>query len=324
VRQSTSAVGVSVELTDAETGNILWSDRIEAPTNALFELQEQIVSRVAVGLAPSVRSAELRRVMRKRPESLTAYDCMLRALHAMRGLDRDDFDQAHSYLARAMDEDPGFALPIAWAARWHSLRIGQGWSAKPAEDAAAALTLANRAIGLDPRNALALAIHGHMQSYLLRRAEDAMECFDQALAVCPSSSIAWTLSSGALSYLNRGADAVRHAERGLRLSPFDPLRFSQRMFLAIAHYVNGTYEEAARWARLSTGENPVHAATLKALAASLVALGRTEEARETAARLLQIEPDLRLGEYARNKLPFRDPALRSRFLTHLREAKLPE
>jgi adenylate cyclase len=324
VRRSETIVRISADLHDAETGGVLWGDRVEAPTGGLFDLQERIVERVVVGLAPSVRGAEMQRAMRKRPESLTAYDCMLRAMDAMRSTDRGEFNRSRGYLAKAMEEDPGFALPVAWAARWHSLLIGQGWSSTPAQDASAAMDLADRALGLDPNNALALAIQGHMRAYLLRRPEEAMEFFDQALAACPNSSLAWTLSSAALSYLGRGSDAVRHAERGLRLSPFDPLRFSQHMFLAIAHYANGTYEDAVWWARVSTSENPVHAATLKALAVSLAALGRAGEAREATAQLLELEPDLRLGEYGRSKLPIREPALRERFLAHLREAGVPE
>jgi adenylate cyclase len=324
VRRSSRSIRVSTELSDTETGAVLWADRIQTSTDGLFELQEQIVERVVAGLAPSVRAAELRRAMRKRPESMTAYDCVLRALHVVRGNDRAGFDIALDHLDNAMEADPGFALPIAWAARLHSLRIGQGWSSAPAEDTATAMALAERAIRLDPTNALALVTQGHVVAFLQRRAEDALELFDQALAACPSSSNAWTLSSATLSYLGRGADAVRHAEQGLRLSPFDPLRFSNRLFLAIAHYANGSYEEATRWARLSNADNPAHAATYKALAASLAAQGRIEEAHAAVARLLELEPTLRLSVYAETKLPIRDPDLRERMLAHLREAGVPE
>jgi adenylate cyclase len=151
-----------------------------------------------------------------------------------------------------------------------------------------------------------------------------MQCFGEALAACPNNAVAWMLSSGTLSYLGQGREAVRHAEQGLRLSPFDPLRFSQRMFLAIAHYANGSHEEAVRWARMSVAENPLHTATLKALIASLVAVDRVEEAREKAAQMLVLEPGFRVGTYARTRLPFRHPELREGFLGHLRRAGLPE
>jgi adenylate cyclase len=223
-----------------------------------------------------------------------------------------------------MAEDPGFALPVAWAARWHSLRIGRGWSSRPAEDAVEAMALASRAVALDRRNALALATFGHLKTILHRDSEGAMECFDEALAACPNSSLAWTLSSATQSYLGHGAEAVRRAERGMRLSPFDPLRFSQRLFLAIAHYASGNHEQAVHWTSASLRENPLHAATLKIRTGVLAAVGRMEEARAAATHLLAVEPGFRLGTYARTRQPFRHPELEQKFLGHLRQAGLPE
>src|SRR5262249_22277125 len=49
----------------------------------------------------------------------------------MSSQDRDTFDRARGFLAEAMAEEPDFALPVAWAARWHSVRIGRGWSPNP-------------------------------------------------------------------------------------------------------------------------------------------------------------------------------------------------
>jgi adenylate cyclase len=223
-----------------------------------------------------------------------------------------------------MTEEPGFALPVAWAGRWHSVRIGRGWSPNPEEDAAQALALATRAAAMDRGNALALATLGHMRSILLRDCDAAMACFEEALAACPNHAVAWTLSSGTLSYLGRGAQAVRHAEQGLLLSPRDPMRYSQLMFLAIAHYANGAHAEALQWIRRSAAENPLHGATLQVLAAALAATGCREEAKEVTARFLVLRPGFSLDAYAQQRIPFRDPALREGFLAHLREAGLPE
>ena len=73
---------------------------------------------------------------------------------------------ADKYLSRAMHLDPSFAMPLAWAARWRSLLVGQRWSTAPADDAKLALDLASRAIDLDRQNSLALATYGHLKSYL--------------------------------------------------------------------------------------------------------------------------------------------------------------
>ena len=318
------SMSVALQLCDARSGASLWSERMRVPAGGLFEMQEEVVRRVVAGLAPQVRTAELQRAMRKRPDSQTAYERMLRALHVMSSADRDTFETARAHLAAAMEEEPGFALPFAWAGRWHSVRIGRGWSPDAEEDAARALDLARRAHALDPANALALATLGHLTSILQRDSEAAWGYFEEALEACPNHALSWTLSSATLSYLGRGEQAVRHAEQGLRLSPRDPMRYAQYMFLAIAHYARGTHEEAVRWIRRSAAENPLHGATLQVLAASLAACGRPAEAREVGARFMALRPSFSLDAYARRRIPFRTPDLREGFLAHLREAGIPD
>ncbi|MFN6956361.1 MAG: adenylate/guanylate cyclase domain-containing protein, partial [Acetobacteraceae bacterium] len=120
VRRAGREMRVQVELSDAQTGSRLWGDRAEATGGGLFTLQDRIVERIVAGVAPHVRAAELQRAMRKRPESFTAYDLTLRGLALIQDLERDRFAEARALFERAMAHDPGFSLPVAWAARWHS------------------------------------------------------------------------------------------------------------------------------------------------------------------------------------------------------------
>ena len=324
VRRSAQAVRVSVELCDTRTGTSLWGEKEQVPLGELFEVQDRIVSHIVAGIAPNVRAAELRAAMRKRPESFSAYDHTLRALHIINSLDRSTFLQAREYLDRAMAEDPNFAMPVAWAARWHNLCIGQGWSANRSEDVAKAVKLAARAIELDRQNALALATYGHLISYLFHECESALVYFDRALRASPSHSLAWLLSAATLGYMGRGEQAVRHAEHGLQLSPFDQSLFYYYAVLNLAHYSNNDYEEAVKWGRMSARENPRYTANYRYLAAALAALGRIDEAREAAANLMELEPDLRLEVLERTRQPFRLPEMRARHMEHLRKAGLPE
>ena len=190
VRRSPRLVRVSVNLCDAQTGISLWADTLETPLGELFEVQDEIVRRIVSGIAPHVRSEEMRRALRNRPESFTAYDFTLRALDVMNALDEEHFPKALQFLERAMAEDPHFSMPVAWAARWHSINIGQGWTRDRDHDAGQALLLASRALELDPDNALALATYGHLRSFLYHEVDTALTYFDRALAACPNSSVA--------------------------------------------------------------------------------------------------------------------------------------
>lgn len=324
IQRLSQGYGVSVELCDTRSGAMLWGERMRVDMEDVFELQDALARKIVMNLAPQVRSVELRRAIRKPPESLTAYDRLLRALYTMGSADRDTFDRARTFLGEAMIEEPDFALPVAWAARWHSVRIGRGWSQNPDDDSAQAYALAMRATTIDPLNALALATLGHMNTILRRDSEAALQCFDDALSACPNHPLAWTLSSATLAYLGQGQEAVRRAEHGLRLSPHDPMRYSQFMFLGIAHYAAGAFEEAVRWQRRSVANNPLHEATLLLLAAALAAVGSLEDARQVTARFLALRPDFSLDRYSRKRLPFFDPTLRGTFAMHLQEAGLPD
>ena len=324
VRRSEKLVRVSVELSDAVSGATLWGEKADVAPGELFELQDHIVRRVVAGIAPNVRAAEMRAAMRKRPESFTAYDYTLQGLHIINSLDKKTFLQAREFLDRAMVDDANFAMPVAWAGRWHSLYVGQGWSANPAEDRIKAIDLAAKAIDLDPDNALALATFAHLKAYLYHDYDSALNYFDRALTASPNHSLAWLLSAGTMSYIGQTKKAIEHAQRGLRLSPFDRGLYYYYMFLTLAYYADGAYEEAVKWGRLALNQNPMYTATHRFFASALVATGNLAEAREVATAMLRLEPDFRLSTYVGTRQPFRITELRDRLIDHLRQAGFPD
>ncbi|MFI5014972.1 MAG: adenylate/guanylate cyclase domain-containing protein [Hyphomicrobiales bacterium] len=322
VRRSPRLIRVSVQLYDAYTGASLWGDTTEIAPEELFNVQDNIITKVVAGIAPHVRASELRVALRKRPESFTAYDYTLKALDVINSLDHRTFHTAREFLDAAMEADRNFAMPCAWAARWHNILIGQGWSSDRREDAAKAIELAERAIGLDRRNALALATCGHLKSFLFHDYDTALVYFDQALAACPNSSLAWIHSAATLAYVGRSEQAIRHAERGLRLSPFDQSLFYYYMVLGLAHYANNSFEAAVKWGKMSASENPNYTANLRVLAASLSALGELDEANRVADQLMRREPQFSVSEWGATLQPFRDEAIKQRYIDDLLKLRL--
>lgn len=319
VRRSGKRLRIFVELCDAETGTALWTDRTEAPLGDLFDIQDSYTSSFAGRIAPHIRGAELKRAMRKRPETMTAYDFVLQALdHVHRDA---TFERAGGLLQKAIEKEPTFALPYAWASWWRAISIRQGWSRDPAADWLAADRLAAKAIDLDPQNALALASYGHLKSMLHHDFDSAELFLESAVQACPNGPVAWVLGSFMQSYAGRGEEALRRAGQALRLSPLDRGRFYCHLALSVGHYVGGQFDEAVTWAQRSVTENPGFTASLRYLAASLAASGRMDEARKVAKDMLAREPKFRLGTYA---TPFRDKAISSLLIERLRLAGLPD
>src|SRR4030095_2731638 len=134
VRRDGDRVRLSAELTDCEAGTAIWSDRLAGEAGDLFKLQDELSARVMATIAPQVQESELRRVLRKHPESLDAYECVLRGLDLMYRFDGDRFPEALKMFQRAMTLDPSYGTAHALAAGWYSVRINQGLSPDPRAD----------------------------------------------------------------------------------------------------------------------------------------------------------------------------------------------
>jgi adenylate cyclase len=290
----------------------------------IFDLQDTLVRSFVAQIAPSVREAEIRRSLRKRPETFTAYDHTLQGLDLLYPIELKNFERAGTLFAMAVETEATFAMPHAWLARWYNHRVGLGWSPSATTDSQRALGLAEKAIRLERRNGLALAICGHIKSFLHRDYDGALDYFDRALAVCPNGSLAWALSSATLTYVGRMADAIQRARHALRLSPIDHGLFYYHAVLSLAHYAAGEYDDAITWGRVARRENPDWTANLRYLAAALVAANRPSEAREVAQALKVRDPTFTVAKYGTIRNPFQDRVQRSLHLDHLRMAGLPE
>ena len=322
VQRAAGRLRIGTELSDAETGAIVFSEKYDGELSALFELQDRISAQVVTTIAPHVRERERVRAMRKHPKNLTAYDLVLQALGLIFQMNKESFSRARGLLQQAMAHDPGYAPAYSYAAYWHMFRIGQGWSPDQAGDNAEAARTAAAAIERDPGDALALAIYGHMQSFIRKDYDTALEYLDRALAAGPSCAMAWTMSSATYGYLGEGATAVLRAEHGLRLSPLDSHVFMHEHILSQAHYINGNYDEAIAWGRKSAQHNRQLTSNLRVLAASLVAVGKVDEAREMARQLLSVEPTFGLRAFAA-RTPLHGATL-DILVDRLRAAGLPE
>jgi adenylate cyclase len=306
IRGMNGRIRISVELLDASTASLLWAESYDAEMKEIFNVQDEIAVKIVGKIATYIRRSEIRQAMRKPPHSLDAYDCLLQALDLLYRLDFASFSRARTFLERAREEDPGYAAPYAYSAHWHMFNIAEGWSTDSDADTGEVIRLSQCAIERDPCNGYALAIQGHARSMFHRDYDAAVDLFDRALAVSPNNSWAWVFSSGTYGFIGDPAAGIARAERAIRLSPLDDQAFFNLCLLAQNHYLNGTFEDAIRWSRKSLSLNPRFGNTVRVLAASLVAVGRHEEAQTLSRYHTQILPRFRVSDYAR-RCPFKEP-----------------
>jgi adenylate cyclase len=183
--------------------------------------------------------------------------------------------------------------------------------------------MAHAAITSDHYNTRALAIYAHNRSFLYRDYDTAVRLFDRALETAPNDANAWMWSTCTQAYIGDGPGSVARAERALRLSPRDALLFRYYSSLCLAHYTNGSYEEAAHWGRLAAHESPNYTANLRFTSAALVELGHVNEARELVGLVMRVQPEFR-AQHVIDRHPYRDLDRRVKIARALITAGLQE
>ena len=314
-------VRLSLEVAEASQGAVIWHRGFDLAVDGLLGAPDELATTIAYAVLPRLRDAELRTALR-RQHDLGAYHLMLEGQRWMSRLERASFDRAGDMLRQAAALDPGFAAPHAALANWHSLRIGQRWSDDPAAEARALEAAVRRALELDGNHARALALLGHNCAILHRDYARAQDLLDRAQDMAPNDAETSLWASPTLAYTGRAEEAVRGAERAIRLSPEDPLLFRYQHFLGIAHYARGAWDEAAEWGMRSMRSNGDYTSNLVMTAAALAAAGRTEEARLAVSRLVALVPSFRVGVTV-TRVAFRDEGMRAQYGRHLIAAGSP-
>ena len=105
VQRGRNRMRVNVQLIDAESGNHLWAERFDKPVADLFDVQDEIVSRLANRLGQELALAEARRAGRSaNPDSMDHYFIGMGFFN--KGMTAELLDKARSHFDRAIDLDP--------------------------------------------------------------------------------------------------------------------------------------------------------------------------------------------------------------------------
>ena len=291
VRGDGHRLRVSCQLIDAATGAHVWADRFERASGDIFALQDDIAQSVVGAIAPSVRRAEIERVKRKRPDSLDAYDLVLRAQPDVDSGMPARVTAALPLLEHALTLEPGYALAHGNAAMCHHclyLRAGLR-----EDNRVASVQYARSALLNGPDDATALTLAGFSLGMDGHDRAAAFTALGAALQISPSTALTHIIGGVILGWAGEAEQAIAWSERGMRLSPFDPWAFAAFDAQSMSYFVLGRYEEACRAAYRSVQANPAHSITYMQLAAALVKVGRIDEARVAAARVMELHPSFR-------------------------------
>jgi TolB-like protein/class 3 adenylate cyclase len=287
VQRGGNRMRVNVQLIDAESGSHLWAERFDKPLADLFDMQDEIVARLAGALNVQLIAAEARRA--EKASNLDSMDLYFEGMAWFnRGLTRDTLAQARICFDRAIIADRDNVDALIGSARTH-VNAGAIREANLRAALLAAEAQSARALSLAPDDARGHMTLGVVYIYTRRAAQGLAEC-EHALALDRNLAQAHANIGLGKNLIGRPEETETHIVEALRLSPRDTMATAW-MFLA-GHAKNqlGLWEQAAEWHQRAIEANRNFWNPYIGLGAALARLGRLDEARSAVKAGLALRP----------------------------------
>jgi TolB-like protein/Tfp pilus assembly protein PilF len=319
VRKAADRVRITAQLNDVTTGSHVWAERYDRDLADVFAVQDEITEAIVAAIVPRIYAAENFRARRKPPDSMDAWDLVMRAMSHYWRVTRQDNVVAQALLEKATTIDPNYGQALGVLAASQTFSAHMGWAdmaavAPVAERAAHAAILAD---GEDPWAHFALGC-----VYLFaRRFDDSLAEFELALRLNPNFSLAQGYYGVTLAYCGRWEEAHLAAQRAIRLSPRDPHSAVYYGIASYAQFVGRNYEEAMRLAREGIRQRGDFVGAHRVLTAAAGMAGRRDVAAAALQELRRAQPNVSLAWIAK-EMPIREDAERAHYLEGFRRAGL--
>jgi len=309
-------VRINVQLTDATTGQHLWAERYDQVADNIWDIQDEITSRIVRTLAVRITEIEEQRVLAKSTENLEAYEYTLRGQALLARQSRTENFEARNLFRRAIELDPNYATAFAGLGWTYFEAVRWGWTGSPQDALQQAHDLSQRALILDTND-----ISGrHLLASIYntrRRHELSLIESERLIAINPNDAVSHAQQGIALTWLGRPDGGIRALERALLFDPDMPPDIFWH--LGLAYYLKERYVDSAAVLERNIGRKTDPFWDYMVLAAVYAQMDRKEDAARAAQAVRQIDPQykrlMRFGQ-------FNNPADIERVSEGLRKAGL--
>jgi TolB-like protein/Flp pilus assembly protein TadD len=277
VQRGGKRMRVNVQLIDTETGHHLWAERFDQPLTDLFDMQDEIVARLANALNAQLAAAEARRAEQaSNPDSMDLYFRGIALLN--KGHAPENVAQAHMCFDRALIADPSNVEALVGSARADAVKGINLFGT----DAAAALAGAEvkliKALSSVPDHPRGHMWLGLVDIWTKRAAEGIAKC-EHALELDRNLADAHANIGFGKIFIGRAEETETHIAEALRLSPRDTYAYIWLARVGLSKLHLGRWEQAIGWYRRSIGANRNFPYLYFVLGSALAQLGRLDEAR---------------------------------------------
>jgi len=318
MRKAGNRIRVTAQLIEAETGNHVWAQRYDRELADIFAVQDEITESLTTALTPAIAEAELRRAMRKPPDSLDAWAAYQRGLWYLSKANPDDDTVAQDLFRKAIDMDPTFAAghSALALAQLQAAAVYQKLSLDEAQ--VSAESLARRAVSLDGADAEARSCLGWALQ-ARGELEGAIVEIERALVMSPNLALAHWQRGATLIFSGRPKEGLHALETCIRLDPRDPFMSVRLLHMACGLYFARDYEGVVDAAKRLIRSYPNFPMIYRWPAAALGQLGRTAEAQEWLEKAISSAPAA-FNMYIRNRVPWFRPEDHAHLVDGFRKA----
>ncbi len=317
VRWVSDRVRLNAQLLDTTTGGHVWTERYDGKTQDIFVLQDQITQQIVQALHITLTADEQARLVQKSTDNLQAYNFVLRGKSDLWRTTPESMVQARHLFQRAIALDAQYASAYAWLGWADFIGVVMQWE-QDSQIPLRAHTLGQRAVALDDSLPVAHRLLGYIYLFEKQYAR-AISALERAVALAPNDADSYAWFGNALTFAGRPQDALRLIRQAIRLNPRYP--FLYLYFLGHTYRMLGQLEEAAAVLKRTLAHNPDFLPAYYNLLLASVELGRIDESRALATKILRLSPNFSVTT-VNQVLPYKDPASLERVMAAFREAGL--
>jgi TolB-like protein len=323
VRKAAGRIRITAQLIDATKRIHVWADRHDSAASDIFNRQDEIINRIVDSVRSQLVLAEAMRLRGRRSVDVDTHDLVTQAIPHMWRMSVSEQQLAQKLLQQAAARGaPQTGAHIHALLGWTYTNMFNLDSHAPmGELTEKALESGSIALTLDEQDYwghLVLGL-GHARQ---RRPDDAVRHLSQSIEINPNfalghAGLGYALACGGQP--QRGLDALALAWQVGPLDPFLAIYAPTVRYMAL--FALERYDEAITVCRAMAARHPHHAGARRLMTVSLGLLGRTDEAKESLASTLALQPDFSIDHVAYNTV-FAHASDRSRFLRGLKKAGL--
>ncbi|MEX0337740.1 MAG: winged helix-turn-helix domain-containing protein [Arenibacterium sp.] len=236
---------LQMAVTQTEQNAQIWSERLTCDMAELFDVEEEVAAQIASLVTPELEGSEARRIMRKAPDSMTAWELAMRALSLLEGGKRSDMEEAELLAEMAASRAPDWVMPHTLIARVKFQMAMTQFSALDSSQAfAPALAAAHRALDIDRNAWLAHALTAVGELWTNRNHEKARLHVEKAIELNPSAGINYHFGGCITGFGGEPAQARAYQERLFRVDPVYPYRAVIEADLGLWHMLDSQFNRA--------------------------------------------------------------------------------